>query len=126
MLAAHSILAALLLAQAALSPQPDPQLAAETAEAAELIRPQLPERQGSTAITGVSASGTELILDLVPDAPVDAEFVRRFREALPGIACGNAEARSFLSRGGTYTYRLRDQAGQMHSISIDSVRHCGS
>ena len=119
MLSIFGAAAAVLLLQA--QPAPDPQLARDVVAAAELIRDQVPLRSGPATIIGASARGVELIVEIDPDDAVDAAYVERFRASLPGIACENSQARAFLLRGGTYTYRLRGEDGQSFTTSMTSA-----
>jgi hypothetical protein len=98
----------------------DPQLVREIAQAVEMIRPQLPIRQGPVTIDNIEANGAELIYHMRLPNDIDDAGFGRFEQALPQQACGDNRARELFRRGGAYTYRLTDSEGEEFTTTIRS------
>lgn len=102
----------------------NPQLQQQLAQAAQIIRPQLPIRQptpnGELVISNIEANGGELIYTMeVPTDLTEASFAQ-FEQQLPVQACANPQARQLFEQGGAYTYVIKDSGGEEFRASVSS------
>jgi hypothetical protein len=98
----------------------DPNLAQEMALAVNMLKPQLPLRQGPVTITNLEANGAEIIHTMEVPQDLTEETFQRFRDQLPVQACANAQMRRLLERGGTTTYKIRDSGGEEFTASVST------
>lgn len=98
----------------------DPTLAQEITLAVNMLKPQLPLRQGPVTIVDLEANGTEMIHTMQVPQDFTEESFQIFRDQLPRQACTNPQMRRMVERGGTNTYRIRDSGGEEFTATINS------
>ena len=102
----------------------DPKLAQEIQMVVGMLKGQLPLKQqtpqGELRVTNLEANGGEIIYTMeLPNDLNEASFAQ-FKEQLPIRTCASPQARTLLERGGTYTYRLKDNGGEEFTASVSS------
>jgi len=98
----------------------DPSLAQEMSLAVNMLKPQLPLKQGPVTITDLEANGPEIIHTMEVPQDLTEETFQRFRDQLPIQACANPQMRRLLERGGTTTYKIRDSGGEEFTASVST------
>lgn len=102
----------------------NPQLQQQLAQAAQIIRPQLPIRQptpnGELVISNIEANGGELIYTMEVPTDLTAASFAQFEQQLPVQACANPQARQLFEQGGAYTYVIKDSGGEEFRASVSS------
>lgn len=99
---------------------PDPQLEQEIGMAVQMLKGQLPLKQGPVTVSNIEARGTELIYTMEVPNDLNEQTFQQFKDQLPVQACANPQARMMFERGGTYTYRLKDPDGEEFTTSVSS------
>jgi hypothetical protein len=99
-------------------------LAQEIQMVVGMLKGQLPLKQqtpeGELRVTNLEANGGEIIYTMeLPNDLNEASFAQ-FKEQLPIRTCASPQARTLLERGGTYTYRLKDNGGEEFTASVSS------
>lgn len=98
----------------------DPQLEQEISMAVQMLKPQLPIRQGPVTVTNIEANGGELIYTMEVPNDLNEQSFQAFQQQLPIQACANPQARQLFERGGAYTYILKDPDGEEFRTSVSS------
>jgi hypothetical protein len=98
----------------------DPQLEQEISMAVQMLKPQLPLKQGAVTVTDLASRGGELIYTMEVPNDLTAETFEQFKQQLPIQACANPQAKQMFERGGTYTYILKDPGGEEFTTSVSS------
>lgn len=98
----------------------DPALAQQLSMAVQALKSQLPMRQGPVTVTNIEARGGELVYTMEVPTDLDQNSFQQFQTQLPVQACANAQARDLFSRGGSYTYILKDPGGEEFTTSVSS------
>ncbi len=96
-------------------------LAAELRADVEAYRVNLPTREGPLTITRVDLRGVEIVYTGLVDSDVDQAAIAVFRrEVARGLCTG--QTREVIRRGGSFTYDLRDLAGERFVTTVATCR----
>lgn len=96
-------------------------LAAELRADVEAYRVNLPTTEGPLTITRVDLRGVEVVYTGFVNADLDQAAIAVFRREVGQGLC-TATTRDVIRRGGSFTYDLRDLAGERF---VTTVATCG-
>lgn len=121
--------AALPATSNAAAPAPDgidPNLPREIALVVDMLKDQLPLRQGPATIVDMEANGAEIIHTIQVPQDLDAATFAHFQAQLPVRTCGDPSARWAVDRGGTTTYKIVDKDGETFTASVTGCPPAGA
>lgn len=98
----------------------DPQVAQQVNMTAQMIQSQVPIKQGPTTITSAQAKGSELITAMTLPVPLNDQAISAMQQQLPAQQCGNQQLAQLIQRGARFTYEIKDSAGKVSRITVDS------